>query len=489
MKKSTLLLVAAVMASSSAFAQQKGFSAQRLLKLQPVKVLKAKKSLAAEEKANAPQAFTFGKVYNLKAAPAKADANSVFVPAKQDIYSWGGSAWGADPYLDQATTYNQDGTVKEQTLHGYSTQGTELWQKTSYTYNENGLPTLIVTSQSLDNKDFTDFQKETVVYDEKVPTVAVSDETTELSQTGEWTVTDGSKYDITRDSKGRVTKVVSSSFDTKAGDYAVDEQNVYTYKAGSDDLASVTLSSPYNGVLSELYKFTNLVFETNESNGQYIYDFVNWMEGDIKLKSADFVYDGSETGTLETTYSGNKADMDLNIPGYQALIRYTLTSGENGGYAFESGQYQPAEVSDANTKQYTKIEYQYDDHGNRTLVEQWLISPSQGVTDLLLVQGVKSTYTYNTENGGLQEYVTQKSQYEAGAAGYVSGDYKNVEKGVTTEYASYTPTAIEGVENAADAKVEGVYNVNGVKVGTSLDAQPKGLYIVKQGGKSYKVVK
>lgn len=67
-------------------------------------------------------------------------------------------------------------------------------------------------------------------------------------------------------------------------------------------------------------------------------------------------------------------------------------------------------------------------------------------------------------------------------------EYEPFLKVVATDFHDVTNSIKDGLQ--ADGNVENaVYNVQGVKMGSSLDNLPSGLYIVKSAGKTSKVFK
>lgn len=62
--------------------------------------------------------------------------------------------------------------------------------------------------------------------------------------------------------------------------------------------------------------------------------------------------------------------------------------------------------------------------------------------------------------------------------------------GKVTKY-QFFPAQSSGINTVPSQSATGsaVYNLQGLKVGDSLKGLPVGIYIVKQGGKSFKVVK
>lgn len=97
-----------------------------------------------------------------------------------------------------------------------------------------------------------------------------------------------------------------------------------------------------------------------------------------------------------------------------------------------------------------------------------------------IVESNEYEYSYNSTTG-LIDY-TIVSDYDT--------DTKAYQPLYKLEYSDYVDvTGINGVAaNTADGKTA-VYNMQGMCVGNSLHNQPSGMYIMKQGGKSVKVIK
>ena len=99
-----------------------------------------------------------------------------------------------------------------------------------------------------------------------------------------------------------------------------------------------------------------------------------------------------------------------------------------------------------------------------------------------LSQGMKNEYTYDESHGGeISETIT--SYYDTDAVAYVP-----VVKVSAIEYIDLA-TAITDIDADTDTTPAKVYNMQGIAVGSSVDSLPHGIYIVKQGGKTYKTLR
>ena len=103
------------------------------------------------------------------------------------------------------------------------------------------------------------------------------------------------------------------------------------------------------------------------------------------------------------------------------------------------------------------------------------ISQAGGLDHPTVRDGVKNEFTYGGPHGEVTETVTYS--YNANDKTYelsskvVSDDFVDVTAGISV---------VSHADNGK-AAAKGVYNLQGVKVGDSLDRLPKGVYIV--GGK------
>lgn len=127
-----------------------------------------------------------------------------------------------------------------------------------------------------------------------------------------------------------------------------------------------------------------------------------------------------------------------------------------------------------------KLTSTHDEHGNKTIYEVSL-SYDQGKTWVIGIQSERYTYEYDEATGEMlsaltERYNTETQQYEKRSK-YVYSQIEDVATAIDQ------PSADNGEAPTA------VYNLQGVYMGATTDQLPTGIYLVKQGGTTHKVLK
>lgn len=103
--------------------------------------------------------------------------------------------------------------------------------------------------------------------------------------------------------------------------------------------------------------------------------------------------------------------------------------------------------------------------------------------DLVLRQGYNDSYVYDQSNGTVLEH--ERSVYNA-----ENGVFVPQSKVVYSDYVRYASTGISEAGDAADAQSgpTRVYDLQGRCVGATVKGLPAGVYVVKQGKTTSKVI-
>lgn len=309
---------------------------------------------------------------------------------------------------------------------------------------------------------------------------------------------------ITRDANGNITQIlISGYFNNKLMDI---ERVTMTYKDNKPvtfkeetklaDPDGDDVSEGIGQVTDEWQPLVELTDIEWESTGKHLYlvtqdpyleyetvtkqfsqpyegilehaDGTNWLwftkivEGDYLIKSATYkqtIYGYTVKASLKATYDNNG--------GYYLKVNAGETTMEiKKEYTDKYGSYKYIETDTEDGE----VDYIYnltetkDEHGNTTAI--YTKDSDDGNIDLDTY-----VYTYDKDTGELTSVTTDDNMY-------VYGDFIDVKTGiskVTADSKNY-PTSI--------------FDISGRKVGTSLDnlKSHKGLLIVKQGGKTKKMM-
>lgn len=368
-------------------------------------------------------------------------------------------------------TENIDGniTVKETTLSDDELTETEVERASE----DNG-------------KTYVNIGKKVQVYDPIAKGLVVEKQRYEWDEAAnDWAATtDAFKREITRDEKNNVlTLQILVPYE---GKYDATERYTNTVDPETGNIVSYkyeTLAYDENFQLTwdTEESITGITWE--KTNGQLVSQYDEWMQWGNYLKTAKLTdYEGDEPldfCNISVDYKGDG--------GYKEVFEYTdepeLTVTEktmtdnNGSYTIET-KTTYTEDGVETIEDWIKEVLEYDAHGNLTFNEIYFLDESG--TALELVAGQKIEYTYDATHGdALKELV--ESEYD-----YTTQQYEPAMRVVVDEFVDIT-AGINRV-NSNNAAEIAVYNLQGMRVpSTSLTG--KGIYIVKNGDKTVKIMK
>lgn len=420
------------------------------------------------------------------ARKAQAKATSQWMPLTERFYLYEDGEWVE--YGKYVNTYDALGNLTQ--LDEISPDGDVL----RTVYERTDTSTVETTSTSEDGVNFTYSSKKVRTYDPVVTSLTTYYDNYEWDAiTSAW-VTTGSSYkrSVTRNADGNVEKVViatpyNGAYDdtqrfTNTFDPSTRQATAYKYEALG-----------YNSDGTGFEWQTELVLENmawHKTNGQIVDGYDSFMQtgnylshadvmesdGDNVIRSAiNIAYGDTDDNWKETYLSGDNLYYSVTTQAVDAatgdgMYEYKYYEDLDG-----DGTFTDTELTD-----YTKEATTYDAQGNLTLYEVTMLNDEGTGTEQ--VQGTKSEYTYDTQHGNATKEVTE---YEYN---YETQAYDPYSRVVTEDFVDIA-TAIHGVnQTEANAQTE-VYSLHGAKVGSSLNALPHGLYLVKRGGRTVKTVK
>lgn len=401
---------------------------------------------------------------------------SIFLPTHEATYAYDGAEWMED--ASYTYRYDSKGNVLSQIVDDGVSK-----TKSVYEYNADGMETKELTMVDDGAGGFANSGKLEQKYDKVVKDFVVSSFEYAWNST-DWNMVDmGRTWErsVGRNDQGNVTGVTTNTY--HAGMFEELMKTSVTY--GPDGKADTWRYDElvYDGVndpaMEEFYTLRNMEWE-NTDGQVVIMDLNDFYTGNNRLKSAIVVEPGEvQAGNILADYKDNGD--------YSYMFYYNGTfDGDgysktfidgNGSYEEESAYYFDANLDGLMTEDEKQsgmtAKVVFDDHGN--VVSETIFEDGE------MVDGMKYEYTYAPE----YDYPTEQVYY-----GWNPDlmDYEPFIKIVSTDFTDVT-TSISEVETSRGEDATAVYNTQGVKVGTSTDALPKGLYIVKSGGKTKKMMK
>lgn len=140
---------------------------------------------------------------------------------------------------------------------------------------------------------------------------------------------------------------------------------------------------------------------------------------------------------------------------------------------------------DEKLKNIIKIKKSVTPEGDYT-TESYVTSDENNPTSLRL-----SDYSWNKSVRNAEHSYIEKLEY--GSTNYDENSNISYKSKTTITYTDYQEIVLNSIDNvkanANNIQPRRVYNVSGIYLGTSTDYLPSGLYIVREDGRSYKVMK
>ncbi len=307
---------------------------------------------------------------------------------------------------------------------------------------------------------------------------------------------------VTRDAKGRVILVERSAYFSYTDSWDVDSRIDITYDEATGKAVTYAYRQsegfdPETGkvLLGAPTVYRNIEWENTD--GQILEDFDGLLLGANRFKKADTYWGEGEDAELaehcEVVYKEGKADFVLTVTSADGMEKtvntYTVTD-ENGSLVEEHAYYMDEnEDGDLTEDECIResLVMKYDKFGNCTLEEYR--GQETPADELEMISGTRTVYTYDETTGAVKEALQEEYmvEYDDESEEVISGQYEPMMKIVYSDFADVT--AVRNVTTGNSDQAVAVYNLQGVVVGTSTSGLPAGIYIVKKGTSTYKVVK
>lgn len=404
----------------------------------------------------------------------RAAEQSVWLPGHMTQYEHNAKTDEWTTSSESSITYNANG---KKTTVVESSEGT--YKRTQYTYDEKGRVVMVFIQQSADGKNYTDFSKEVKTYDERtgVQTSDILYKSNGSASSDAWPIAFGSeKTEIERNADGNVTSFTTSEYNNDGWYEKVYCQFEYGDKSAEGPTACTIYE--YNadsGGLDVLLSFTDMVWQ--KSNGQILDELGDsWMDGDNVIKSAKGTYQGSEVNLTAQQYDNGGYQILLEMPGDTRVTIALEKNPTDDKGSYKSGMFFYVGVVSPETVMFSNVyDIKYNDHGDMVEKSNYM---NEGLEEEL-VNSDKYEYKYEGEHGEKTEVLWSAYDEE-------SKQYQPLLKNTYDSFAEYTTTGLNSVKATDSGKGVEYFNMQGVRVP---DMSQKGIYIVKQGGKTMKVAK
>ena len=491
MRERYFLCALAAVAALSLSAQEVVPTIKRNLPMRSLPAGKAMPATVGVNKAIGTDVMRQMSVPVLASDTSAVDANWNYLHKKH--YHWADSCW----VMDEESTYTRDDYGRE--LSVVTSNGFTRISK----YDEKGRRCEEYTAQ-----DETLFTKSFLFYDtveEDFGTGFMS--YSRRNEKEEWNFERGYQWEIQRDERGNV------------------KDTYYVEKTSSDSLVDHFLSLHYDSVtwqpttimvgVENGTVFTNLKW--HKFNGQILQP----LNYDQSLIPYNFLYTQDRFNQpTDGEFSGQTFHIDYDEHGFTKAVYVTDTLGGNalmmnvyvrkveddlserhdlrfyydfdgdGGIDEEKelyrimckqvrpdGQVVLQELMDGSG--YFVNSLSYDEYGN--LISYSYMEEHDG--NFVLKKGYEDSYVYDNSNGTVLEH--ERSVYNA-----ENGVFVPQSKVVYSDYVRYASTGISEAGDAADAQSgpTRVYDLQGRCVGATVKGLPAGVYVVKQGKTTSKVI-
>lgn len=410
-------------------------------------------------------------------AAMRAAESEKWMPTHDVEYSYDDGDWYKE--AENTYTYDNRGLTLSQVQLSYGE-----YTKLENTYNEKGQIVEQHMFTSEDGTNYTEMVKRMQEYDERTGTVTKYEAFSYDEDENAWTRSRGTnKREIVRNADGNITSCTYYSLNSDGETWDEVNKLAFTYANGGSAPTGCTYSEEGVEVTYSGMVWTKCTGQITEDLGE------GWMTNGNALKSTHML-DVEDDETVEYNITAEAQDNGdfhylIKMPDYDylMLVMYKKTTDDNGSFkAGLSTYFNRTGASVTYDDKYLVGENQtnictFDNNGNLTLNEIYIANDQTGEAELY--EGSKYEYKYDGSHGEMTESV----QYDYNSS---SSEY---EPSMKIEYSDFTNVAgtngIHGVENV-DGGVAEFYNLQGMKMN---NAAQKGIYIMKQNGKTVKVMK
>ena len=286
----------------------------------------------------------------------------------------------------------------------------------------------------------------------------------------------------------------------------------WIYKNGKLNSYSVTTKeahkpSPADPIMLIVrsYEYTDITWDeecTTEPENCVSSDWENWFNSDdngmlsCNTRTLDQI-EGDATSVVEyniklsrtvTSEGGFKKIISISDarPSYYN-VREKVYTDKLGSYTYIQKHYQnvTGDVSDECLASTYTEDMKYSTEDDYVMCSKWIYGDGTRI--------VRDDAVRVVERDPLHGYITKKERdYSTKSYNTVSEEPTEITtynfKWTYGDYHEYTPTAIAPVAADGDTPAH-IYNLQGVSLGSQLDALPSGIYIVKKGTRAVKVKK
>jgi len=418
-----------------------------------------------------------GRGQTYRTAARKAASDATLLPRHEQTYYYEDGEWVEDGTFE--LEYDSRGKVVQQT-ESYGDGAT----MTTCEYDENGMETSKIVAEDDGEGNFVNSSMLLKQYDGRVTSLTTS--SLEYTwQDGDWQMISAGRTwrrDVSRDSKENVTAVSLSTY------YNGDFEETYRSSIGYGDDGKATIwkyeelgydATTGTFTMNPVYTFSNI--EWKNTNGQIVnFETTDFFVGDNRISAATVTdeEDGAEQ-QLTASYEENgnyTYRLTCSNPVFDGTCYYTVddSNGSYTMYAESANDTNCDGIIDEQDEVYTeKVVVKYDEHGN--------ITEETSYDDGSIASALKYEYVYGNADS---DYPTEQIHYEYDAD---ADEYVPFIKVVSTDFIDVTDS-IRTID-AASASHTSVYNMQGIRLGDNAENLPSGLYIVRNGGHTSKILK
>lgn len=412
------------------------------------------------------------KVRSIKKNRKAEAATAIWRPGTQVLSEWDPetSAWMYSAKYE--TTYDAAGNILIDFVTPLAPEGTpseeEPAQRTTYAYNEFGMPVSRLVETFADNV-FTNYTKQIREYDPKVHNVITANTESVWSKI-EW-LDKGNCYRrvVTRNSLGNVTEVVIKVL--YEGEYEATQKMTVEY--GEDNKANrivtsvLTSDDGVNMYWSDELEYKDIVW--HHTNGQILTEDITSAENGI-ASCIVMDNDGENRVTVEYPDEAGSFHSMLTYANGSLDVKYTAVDNY-GSYDYVTTEIYKEEGEEDYS--YSQIErLRKNEYGLDTEIYE---AVSENGEPEMVLGWTKGTVETNAEHGYPNVFTVQSMDTE-------TEEFVNMYKIDFSDYSNLT--GVDGVKADEQAPVE-YYTIDGRRT----KATEPGIYIRRQGNNATKIVK
>ncbi len=314
-----------------------------------------------------------------------------------------------------------------------------------------------------------------------------------------------SQVDLTRDKKGRVTKKITYAYDEDTKELVKEAEVNYGYSIITGQMNSIkmTISEEEEGTETNI-PMTITIQKWHNYNANKLFDYsiddfgannINDKDNQIESGTVTMTIGNIPfTGTIKGEYTDTSSSFTFDI-----ISMMSINSKMNITDSYGSSETTISMDMAGTNIMSSTIKNTNNEHGDCIRTESTgttnsdsdLFNVYSDFDDSDIDTDLNQTLTYDYEYYTLPDNNVMRKSMVMNILDKTSNEFKPTTKTTYDEYTDYVSkaTGINSIKNAGNGQINGIYSINGYKLDKLPNSTSRSVYIIKESGKTKKVIK